>query len=65
MDRVADNQSTYSFSFPAPNVAMLIANDGENMPMVNSDQPATPVLNENPTPTVEEPSSDNELDDEV
>ena len=38
---------------------MLIANDGENM--VNSDQPAAP---DNPTPTVEEPSSDNE-DDEV
>ena len=38
---------------------MLIANDGEIM--VNSDQPAAP---DNPTPTVEEPSSDNE-DDEV
>ena len=44
---------------------MLIANDGENMSMVNSDQHAAPVLNENPTPAVEEPASDNELDDEV
>ena len=63
MDRVADNPSQYSFVFPAPNpvpnVPMLIANNGENM--VNSDQPAAP---ENSTPTVEEPSSDNE-DDEV